>query len=161
MCFSINFISLYQHLFSAAMWSVVTRSPASGCFKCHYLSLSSFGLVVWLIPLYYGILCSQVPDLYGSKHRSPRVLLTPLRLPSVSTLHLPGVSCKQLFSKTTVTIYPLHIGSPNCKSKPIQIQHGLRSPFVSLIVLAEGFLRYLRAMLGDTWHATIFHASQL
>ena len=39
--------------------------------------------------------------------------------PSVLTLHLPGVSCKQLFSYTKVTISPLHLGSPNSKSKPI------------------------------------------
>ena len=57
--------------------------------------------------------------LLNFKHRSPRVLLIPLRLTSVSTLHLPGVSCKQLFSNTKVTISPLHLGSPNSKSKSI------------------------------------------
>ena len=31
-----SFFSYYQHLFPAALWSVVTRFPASGCFKCHY-----------------------------------------------------------------------------------------------------------------------------
>ena len=30
------FFSNYQHLFQAAVWSVVTRFPASGCFNCHY-----------------------------------------------------------------------------------------------------------------------------
>ena len=58
-------------------------------------------------------------SLLNFKHRSPRVLLTPLRLPSVSTLHLPCVSWKQLFSNTKVTISSLHLGSPNSKSKPI------------------------------------------
>ena len=94
------FLSLFQHLFPAAVWNIVTRFPASGCFKCHYSSHSSSDLVVWWIPLYNGVLCSRVPDLqYGLldfKHRSPRVLLIPLRLPSVPTLHLPGVSCKRL-----------------------------------------------------------------
>ena len=40
------FFSLYQHLFPAAVWSVVTRFPASGCFKCHYSSHSSSDFVV-------------------------------------------------------------------------------------------------------------------
>ena len=31
-----SFFSYYQHLFPAAVWSIVTRFPASGCFKCHY-----------------------------------------------------------------------------------------------------------------------------
>ena len=39
--------SLYQHLFPAAVWRVVTRSPASGCFKCHYSSHLSSDLVVF------------------------------------------------------------------------------------------------------------------
>ena len=56
-------------------------------------------------------------NLLNFKQRSPRVLLTPLRLPSVSTFHLPGVSCKKLFSTTKVTISPLKLGSPNFQSK--------------------------------------------
>ena len=54
------------------------------------------------------------------KNRSPRVLLTPLRLPSVSSLHLPGVSCKKkLFTTTKVALSPLHFGSPNSKSQSV------------------------------------------
>ena len=41
-----SFLSLYLHLFPAAVWSVVTRFPASGCLKCHYSSHSSPDLVV-------------------------------------------------------------------------------------------------------------------
>ena len=41
-----SFLSLYLHLFPAAVWSVVTRFPASGCLKCHYSSHSSSDLVV-------------------------------------------------------------------------------------------------------------------
>ena len=99
--------------------------------------------------------------LLNFKHRSPRVLLTPLRLPSVSTLHLQGVSYKQLFRNTKVSISPLHLGSPNSKLKSISNIARTAKSFVSLIVLTEGFLKYLRAMLGDAWHATISHASQL
>ena len=40
-----SFLSLYLHLFPAAVWSVVTRFPASGCLKCHYSSHSSSDLV--------------------------------------------------------------------------------------------------------------------
>ena len=47
-----------QHLFLAAVWSGVTRFPASGTFKCHYLPRLSFDLVVRWIPLHYGILSS-------------------------------------------------------------------------------------------------------
>ena len=43
--------------------------------------------------------------------------------------------------------FALDLRIPN--RNQFQIQHGLQSPFVSLIVLTEGFLRYLRAMLGD------------
>ena len=57
------FFSLYQHLFPAAVSSVLTRLPASGCCKCHYSSHSSSAFVVWWIPLCYGILCSQLLDL--------------------------------------------------------------------------------------------------
>ena len=62
---------------------------------------------------------NMATNLLNFKQRSPRVLLTPLRLPSVSTLHLPGVSCKKLFTTTKVTISPLHFSSPNSKSPPI------------------------------------------
>ena len=57
-----SFLSLYLHLFPAAVWSVVTRFPASGCLKCHYSSHSSSDLVVWLIPLYYGIFSPRLPE---------------------------------------------------------------------------------------------------
>ena len=87
-------------------------------------------------------------NILNCKHRSPRILLTPLRLPSVSSLHLPGVSGKKLFTTTKVSLSPLHFGSPN--SKPQSVSNlGLQSPFVLLIVLTEGFLRYPCAMLGD------------
>ena len=62
---------------------------------------------------------NMATNLLNFKQRSSRVLLTPLRLPSVSTLHLPGVSCKKLFTTTKVTISPLHFSSPNSKSPPI------------------------------------------
>ena len=52
-----SFFSYYQHLFPIAVWSVVTRFPASGCFKCHYSDL----VVCW-IPLYYGIFASLLPN---------------------------------------------------------------------------------------------------
>ena len=59
--------------------------------------------------------------LLNCKHRSPRTLLTPLRLPSVSSLHLPGVSCKKLFTNTKVALSPLHFGSPN--SRPYAVSY--------------------------------------
>ena len=62
---------------------------------------------------------NMATSLLNFKHRSPRVLLTPLRLPSVSTLHLPGVSCKKLFTTSKVTLSPLHFGSPNSNSTSI------------------------------------------
>ena len=31
-----SLFSFYQHFFPAAVWSIVTRFPASGYFKCHY-----------------------------------------------------------------------------------------------------------------------------
>ena len=43
--------------------------------------------------------------------------------------------------------FTLDLQIPN--QNQFQMQHGLQSPFVSLIVLTEGFLRYLRAILGD------------
>ena len=58
-------------------------------------------------------------NLLNFKHWSPRVLLTPLRLPSVSTLHLPGVSCKKLLTSSKVILSSLHFGSPNSKSPSI------------------------------------------
>ena len=58
---------------------------------------------------------NMATNLLNFKHRSPRILLTPLRLPSVSALHLPGVSCKNLFTTTKVKLSPLHFGSPNSK----------------------------------------------
>ena len=63
-----SFLSLYLHLFSAAVWSVATRFPASGCLNCYYPSHSSSDLVVLLIPLYYGIFSPQLPEpQYGYK----------------------------------------------------------------------------------------------
>ena len=64
-------------------------------------------------------LLNMVKNLLNFKYRSPRVLLTPLRLPSVSTLHLLGNSCKKLFTTTNVTLSPLHFSSPNSKSLSI------------------------------------------
>ena len=58
-------------------------------------------------------------NLLNCKNRSPRVLHTPLRLPSVSSLHLPGVSCKKLFTTTKVALSPIHFGSPNSKSQSV------------------------------------------
>ena len=55
-------------------------------------------------------------NLLNFKQRSPRVLLTPLRLPSVST---PGVSCKNLYTTTKVTTSTLHFSSLNSKSPSI------------------------------------------
>ena len=46
----------YLHLFSAAVWSVVTRFPASGCLKCHYSSHSSSDNRC-LIELFCGVVC--------------------------------------------------------------------------------------------------------
>ena len=40
-------------------------------------------------------------------------------LPSVSSPHLPGVSCKKIYTTTKFTISPLHFGSQNSKSQPI------------------------------------------
>ena len=62
---------------------------------------------------------NMASNLLNCKNRSPRVLLTPLRLPSVSSLHLPGVSCKKLFTTTKVALSPLHFGSPNSKSQSV------------------------------------------
>ena len=60
---------------------------------------------------------NMATNLLNCKRRSPRVLLTPLRLPSASSLHLPGVSCKKLFTSTKVALSPLHFGSPNSRSR--------------------------------------------
>ena len=49
---------LLQHLFPAAVWNVVTRFPASGYLKCHYLPHLSSDLVVCWIPLHYGMFAS-------------------------------------------------------------------------------------------------------
>ena len=99
------------------------RFPASGCFKCHYylirvltLFCARFLYTTEYLPHFYRIIKY---GLLNFKQRSPRVLLTPLRLPSVSTLHLPGVSCKKLFTTTKVTISPLHLSSPNSESPSI------------------------------------------
>ena len=89
-------------------------------------------------------------NLLNCKHRSPRVLLTPLRLPSVSSLYLPGVSCKKnclLPLKLHFLLFTLVLQVPNLSQFLTRV--GLQSPFVSLTVLTEGFLRYPRAMLGD------------
>ena len=58
-------------------------------------------------------------NLLNFKHRLHRVLLTPLRLPSVSSLHLPGDSCKKLFTTTKFTLSPLHFGSSNSKYQSV------------------------------------------
>ena len=58
-------------------------------------------------------------NILNCKHRSPRILLTPLRLPSVYSLHLPGVSGKKLFTTTKVSRSPLHFGSPNSKPQSV------------------------------------------
>ena len=62
---------------------------------------------------------NMATNLLNCKHRSPRILLTSLRLSYVSSLHLPGVSCKKPFTTTKVTLSPLHFGSPNYKSKSV------------------------------------------
>ena len=68
---------------------------------------------------------NMATNLLNCKHRSPRILLTPLRLPSVSSLHLPDVSCKKLFTTTKVTLSPLHFGSEN--SKPQSVSYSGRT----------------------------------
>ena len=60
-----SFSSYYRHLFPAAVWNVVTRFPGSGFFKCHHLPHSNSDLVVWWIPLHYGIFASLLPDHLG------------------------------------------------------------------------------------------------
>ena len=62
---------------------------------------------------------NMATNILNCKHRSPRILLTPLRLPSVSSLHLPGVSGKKLFTTTKVSLSPLHFGSPNSKPQSV------------------------------------------
>ena len=68
-------------------------------------------------------------NLINFKHRSPRVLLTPLRLPSVSTLHLPGVLVKKPFATSKVALFPLHFGFPNSKSMSISNSVGTAKSF--------------------------------
>ena len=107
------------------MWSVITRFPASRCFNCHYYLIRV--LTLFCARFHYTAeSASLLPDhqiwlqTYNNfKQRSPRVLLTPVRLPSVSTLHLPGVSCEKLFTTTKVKISPLHFSSRNSTSPSI------------------------------------------
>ena len=128
------------------MWSVVTRFPASGCLKCHYSSHSSSDLVCVIDSFILRNLpnknlnLNMATNLLNCKQRSPRVLLTPLRLPSVSSLHLPGVSCKKLFTTTKVTLFSpslLVLQIPNLSQFLTQV--GLQSPFRLANRINRGF----------------------
>ena len=97
---------------------------------------------------------NMATNLLKFKQRSPRVLLTPLRLSSVSsTLHLLHLHCVLVRScllllKCHFLPFTLVLQIPNLRLFPIK--YGLRSPFVSQFTwLTGGFPRFLRAMLGD------------
>ena len=115
-----SFCSQYQPLLPVAVWTFLTRFPASGCFKGHYLLHSCVldSVIKQNRCLTTCITGSSymATNLINFKHRSPRVLLIPRRLPSVSKLHLPDVSCKKLFTPSKA-VFSFRFGCPNSKSR--------------------------------------------